>query len=186
MLRPSAPILTRDSVRQQGEIPGDSEAPSQFVSASRPSHRRTRGGDMNRRRLAIGSVVLLVAGCVATGGTPSPGAATKEPPAAAPTPTTPLGSDVAGIVPWSSEAPAPPATPPATPTPVTQTCRVDQLAAGGAAPGALLGGFLIWNTSGSPCRLEGRPSVAIVDATGRSLTVTEGATPSPPGQPIVL
>lgn len=145
---------------------------------------------MNRRRLAIGSVVLLVAGCVATGGTPGTGPATKEPPAAAPTPTTPLGSDVAGIVPWSSEAPAPPATPPATPTPVTQTCRVDQLAAGdagwGGATGSLLGGFLIWNTSGSPCRLEGLPSVAIVDATGRSLKVTEGATPSPPGQPIVL
>ncbi len=146
---------------------------------------------MNPGRLAIGSVVLLVAGCVAAGGTPSTVPAMHEAtvsPTA--TPTIPAGSDVAGIVPWSSETPAPPAMPTVTPTPDAPTCQADQLVAGvagwGGATGSLLGGFLLWNTSDSACRLQGFPSVAIVDAAGRSVDVTDVVAPSPISQPIVL
>lgn len=144
------------------------------------------------RGLAIGSVVLLVAGCMATGGTPTAGSATKEPPASpSPTLTTPPSQVVAAIVPWSSATPAPPPTmEPATPAPDAPTCRADQLAADdagwGGATGSLLGGFLVWNTSGSPCRLEGVPSIAILDATGRALKVTVGTAPGAPAQPILL
>jgi hypothetical protein len=45
---------------------------------------------------------------------------------------------------------------------------------------------LIWNTSSEPCRLEGRPTVGIVDAAGRSLDVTAVPAPSPSARPIVL
>lgn len=146
---------------------------------------------MDRRRLVIGSAVLLVAGCVATVSTPSTGPATNEPPASpSPMSTTPVASDVARIVPWSSETPVPPATATATPVPGAAACRADQLAAGsagwGGATGSLLGRFLVWNASDSPCRLKGLASVAIVDAAGRSLNVIESTAAGPPAQPIVL
>jgi hypothetical protein len=146
---------------------------------------------MNDRRLAIGSVALLLAGCVATGGAPGTGLATKaSPPSPTPAATISQATDPAGIVPWSSETPAPPATPTVTPTLDAAVCRTDQLAAGnagwGGATGSLLGGFLVWNVGASPCRLPGLPSVAIVDATGRALSVTAATAASPRGQPIVL
>ena len=143
---------------------------------------------MDLRRLAIGPVVFLVAGCLATGGTQS------GPPAttgllASPT-RTPSSQSGAAIVPWSAATPAPPPTPTASPTPDAPTCRADQLAAGdagwGGATGSLLGGFLVWNTSASPCQLLGFPSVAIVDGGGRSLKVARVTIPNPPAKPIVL
>src|SRR5450759_4514947 len=99
---------------------------------------------MDRRRLAIGPVVFLVAGCLATGGTQGSSPATTGL-LASPTPT-PSSQGVAAIVPWSSATPAPPPTPTAPPTPNAPTCRADQLDAGdagwGGATGSLLGGFL--------------------------------------------
>ena len=146
---------------------------------------------MNLRRLAIGSVLLLVAGCVATAGTPGTGPATTASPASqTSTPATPPASDLAAIVPWSSETPAPPAAPMTTPTPEAAACGADQLVAGnagwGGATGSIAGGFLVWNIGPAACRLQGVSSVAIVDATGHALKVTETIAPSPPVQPIVL
>lgn len=141
---------------------------------------------MNRWRLAIGSVAILVASCTATASVPATRPATA-PTSPSPEPQT---SEAAAIVPWSSETPAPVAPP--TPTPVLDApaCRADQLDAGDAgwagATGSLLGGFLIWNTSSEPCRLEGRPSVGIVDAAGRPLDVTAVPAPSPSARPILL
>lgn len=143
---------------------------------------------MDRQRLAIGPVVFLVAGCLATGGTKGGSPATTGL-LASPTPT-PSSQGVAMIVPWSSATPAPPPTPTAPPTPDAPTCRADQLAAGdagwGGATGSLLGGFLVWNTSASPCRLLGSPSVVIVDGAGRSLKVADVTVPNPSAKPIVL
>ena len=143
---------------------------------------------MDRQRLAIGPVVFLVAGCLATGGTKGGSPATTGL-LASPTPT-PSSQGVAAIVPWSSATPAPPPTPTAPPTPDAPTCRADQLAAGdagwGGATGSLLGGFLVWNTSASPCRLLGSPSVVIVDGAGRSLKVADVTVPNPSAKPIVL
>jgi hypothetical protein len=142
---------------------------------------------MDRRRLAIGPVVFLVAGCLGTGGTQGSSPATTG---LLSSPTlTPSSQGVAAIVPWSSATPAPPATPTVPPTPDAPTCRADQLAgdAGwGGATGSLLGGSLVWNTSASPCRLVGLPSVVIVDGAGRSLKVTDVTVPNPPAKPIVL
>jgi len=143
---------------------------------------------MDRRRLAIGPVAFLVAGCLAMGGTQgSPPATTGL--LATPTPT-PSSQGVAAIVPGSCAAPAPPPTPAAPATPDAPACRADQLAAGhagwGGATGSLLGGFLVRNTSASSCRLLGLPSVVIVDGAGRPLKVAAVTVPNPEAKPIVL
>ncbi|HZC33477.1 MAG TPA: DUF4232 domain-containing protein [Candidatus Bathyarchaeia archaeon] len=140
---------------------------------------------MNHRLPTIGSVVLLVAGCVASG-VPS----VHQAPSAIPTAASPSVSDVAGIIPWSSELPAPPLTPSATPIPDAASCKADQLGAGnagwGGATGSLFGGFLVWNTGEAPCVVEGDPTIAIVDAPGRSLKIDHATAPSPAAQRVVL
>jgi hypothetical protein len=145
---------------------------------------------MDIRRFAIGSVVLLLVGCIGTGGATGAGSTplASSPPTL--TPVTPQASEAAGIVPWSSAIPASPTTHSPTPAPSGAACRADQLAAGnagwGGATGSLLGGFLVWNTSVTPCDIEGSPSVAIVDGAGHALKIVESTMPSPPSQPIVL
>jgi hypothetical protein len=142
---------------------------------------------MDKRWLGIGPVVLLVTGCVAGRVAPVTNGPTALPMSAAMTPSSSPG---VGIVPWSSETPAPPLLPIATPIPEAAACRLDQLAAGnagwGGATGSLLGGFLVWNPGGLPCLLQGVPVVAIIDAAGRPLKVSAAAAPSPPAQEIVL
>lgn len=143
---------------------------------------------MDRRRLAIGPVVLLAAGCLASGGTGG-GSPTTTGLLPSPTPI-PSSQGVGAIVPWSSATPAPPSTPSAPVTLDAPACRADQLAGGdagwGGATGSLLGRFLIWNTSASPCRVVGSPSVVIVDGAGRSLKATDVTAPTPSARPIVL
>jgi hypothetical protein len=143
---------------------------------------------MNHRMPTIGSLVLLlVAGCVA-GGAP----AVRQAPSMSeiPTAASPSVSDVAGIIPWSSGKPAPPSTPSATPIPDAPSCQADQLDAGnarwGGATGSLLGGFLVWNTGDAPCVVQGDPTIAIVDAAGRSLKIDHATVPSPAAQRVVL
>jgi hypothetical protein len=142
---------------------------------------------MNQRQLAIGPIVLLIAGCVAGGVAPATKGPTASPVSIA---ATPSGSSGVGIVPWSSETPAPPSLPTATPIPDAAACQADELAAGdggwGGATGSLLGGFLVWNPGGSPCLLQGVPVVAIVDAAGRPLKVSPATAEGPPAREIVL
>jgi hypothetical protein len=142
---------------------------------------------MNHRLPTIGSVVLLVAGCVASSGA-SVGQAPSS--SAIPTAASPSVSGVAGIIPWSSETPAPPSTLSATPIPDAPACQADQLGAGnagwGGATGSLLGGFLVWNTGDAPCVVQGNPTIAIVDAAGRSLKIDHATVPSPAAQRVVL
>ena len=86
------------------------------------------------------------------------------------------------------------ATPSATSTPqpslAPAACRADQLAASApflmGAAGSMAGGIRIWNTSDSPCTLEGRPSVAIHDAEGHDLAVPNRPAPEQSPQPFVL
>jgi hypothetical protein len=80
---------------------------------------------------------------------------------------------------------------PAPPPPTDAApCRVDQVTAGVAgwqgATGSMLGGFLIWNTSSEPCRLAGRPAIAIIDHAGHRLEVINVPYPDPSVWPILL
>ena len=142
---------------------------------------------MNHRLPIIGSVVLLVAGCVAGGGPSVRQAASMSD---IPTAASPSVSYVAGIIPWSSELPAPPSMPFATSIPDAPACQADQLGAGnagwGGATGSLLGGFLIWNTGDAPCVVQGDPTIAIVDAAGRSLKIDHAIVPIPAAQRVIL
>jgi hypothetical protein len=140
-----------------------------------------------RLRLAW-AILIVIAGCTpgVSEASSNPGTDTSSV-AASPTKST---GPTADIVPWSSETPQPFITPaPAAPSDAA-ACAVDQVSAGVAgwqgATGSMLGGFLIWNTSGEPCRLTGRPSIAIRDATGHRLAVTNIPAPEPPLRPIVL
>lgn len=130
--------------------------------------------------------MLLVVGCTSSGTVPTVG------PSALPTssPDAIQSSDVAAVVPWSSATPAPFLTPAPTSVPDAPACRVDQLAAGnaywGGAGGSLAGGFVIWDTSSRPCRIEGRPAIEIVDAAGHRLDLATVPVASPAAEPIVL
>ncbi|HYU50260.1 MAG TPA: DUF4232 domain-containing protein [Candidatus Limnocylindria bacterium] len=139
---------------------------------------------MRRWQFAIGSVAFAMAGCVSSAGS---SAAKQAAPAPSLSPTLPAA---AAIVPWSSQTPAPLATPSPTTVVDAPVCQATQLDAGDGgwegATGSLLGGFLIRNTSHEPCRLEGRPAIKIVDAEGRSLDVRTVPAPSPSPRPIVL
>jgi Protein of unknown function (DUF4232) len=146
---------------------------------------------MKHWRIALGWSVVLIAGCVAPAQAPTTGPAGAKPSGSpSPTLTTAPSEAVAAMVPWSSATPpAPPATPPATLAPDAPICRANELAGGagwGGATGSLLGGLLVWNASASPCRLDGVPSIAILDATGRALKVKEATAPGSPAGPIVL
>jgi hypothetical protein len=142
---------------------------------------------VNGRWVAVASVAVLVAGCMAAANVPPTSSAIVGG-SSSPDELQPSQADA--IIPWSSETPAPFPTPMPTPVLDAPTCRVGQLVGGDAgwegATGSLLGGFLIWNTSGEPCRLEGGPSVKIVDAAGRPIDVTAVADSSPSARPIVL
>lgn len=143
---------------------------------------------MRNWQFAIGSVAILITGCVSSAGPPAAKlAATAR--TLSPTPS-PQESSATAIVPWSSETPAPLATPSPTPVVIAQACLATQLDAGDAgwegATGSLAGGFLVRNMSNERCRLEGRPAIRIVDAAGRPLDVTVVAAPSPSPRPIVL
>jgi len=138
-------------------------------------------------RLRLGwAILIVIVGCT-SGSKLTPSNAESSPVAASPAQSADAS---AGIVPWSSETPRPFVTPAPTQLPDAAPCRVDQVSAGVAgwqgATGSMLGGFLIWNTSGEPCRLTGRPSIAIRDATGHRLAVTNVPSPEPPVLPIVL
>jgi hypothetical protein len=95
-----------------------------------------------------------------------------------------------GAIPWSSESPAPPSAPTATPILDAPVCQAEHLAAGdagwGGATGSLLGGFLVWNTGESPCVVQGDPTIAIVDVAGHSLKINHATVPSPAAQRVVL
>lgn len=142
---------------------------------------------MPRLRLAW-AILIVIGGCSSSvsqaSSKPGPGTASAV---AAPTQNTAPSAD---IVPWSSETPQPFITPAPTEPPDAAACRVDQVSAGVAgwqgATGSMAGGFLIWNTSQEPCRLAGRPSIAIRDASGQELAVTNVPAPEPPVLPIVL
>jgi len=138
------------------------------------------------RLCLLSAALLLVAGC-AGGASPSPFDQATSSASASPTPGEPAFTE---IVAWSSATPLPYMTPTATLPPEASACRADQVSAGHAgwqgATGSMLGGFLIWNTSAEPCRLTGRPSVAILDRAGHRLNVIDVPISSPAVQPIVL
>lgn len=140
---------------------------------------------MTRLRL-MSAALLLVAGCSA-GASPSASNQATWPAFASPMPSAPASP---AIVAWSSATPLPYITPAPTLPPEASPCQADQVSAGLAgwqgATGSMLGGFLIWNTSAEPCRLAGRPSVAIFDQAGHRLKVTDVPFPSTAVEPIVL
>lgn len=138
---------------------------------------------MDRWRVAIASVVLMVSGCSAA----ATGPATPSP-RTAPSPTPPAPED-AGVIAWSSQTPVPSAAAP-TPTasPAAPPCASDQLRAGDAhgmgATGSILIGFPIRNTAATPCRLDRVEGVVIVDGDGRPLDVVP--IPAPGRAAVVL
>lgn len=139
---------------------------------------------MDRWQVAIGAAVLVAAGCSATAPIAATSPAPSRPPTVRPTAST-------AVIPWSSATPAPSPTPAATAAvPSAPACRTDQLAVDdvgwGGAGGSLHGGFLAWNTSDVACRLDQRPTVAVLDGTGHALDVRELPTPDATGHPFVL
>ena len=140
---------------------------------------------MARARVAW-SVLLIVAGCTSGAG-PTATTIVRSLPSAS---SSPSATPSSTVIPWSPETPDPFVTPAPAKLPDAAPCRVDQVSAGLAgwqgATGSMVGGFLLWNTSRQPCRLAGRPSVAILDAAGHRLSVTDLPAPSPTAQPLVL
>ena len=131
------------------------------------------------------SVLIVVAGCTSGAG---PTTSIASPPSLASSASSETPSAI--VIAWSSETPSPFVTPPPIELPDAPACRVDQVSAGLAgwqgATGSMLGGLELWNTSGEPCRLAGQPSVAILDAAGHRLDVTDAPGTNQTARPLVL
>ncbi len=81
-----------------------------------------------------------------------------------------------------SPAPSAASSPTSSPAASAPACTAPQLAIGDVAwqgaTGSMMGGFVVWNTSDTPCMLVGTPRVDVLDASGRDLHVANHPMPS--------
>jgi hypothetical protein len=146
--------------------------------------------------LYTATVIAVVVGAVFVGlvigqlaAKPTVGPSASIPPGETPQASLPLG-----VIPWIDATPAPSPTQEPTPDPMSlPECTADELAlaAGGwgGATGSLAGGAVVINVSPNPCRVGGKPALALFakkgDAIARSVAAESGmgadAVVLPPG-----
>jgi Protein of unknown function (DUF4232) len=137
------------------------------VSSSAPDHRRKRrqlpGCDRAVGVFAIGSMLLMYAGCNATQ------SSQQRTPDTAPSATT-LPTAAVALSPKVTEAV------PARTAVAAAHCEMAALDLNGrwqGATGALSGALIVTNTGSAICALQGRPQVRVVDASQHLLPVPE-------------
>ncbi len=130
-----------------------------------------------RQRQAAGVVLLGLAlvGAVVVARASSP---TPSGPLAPPPPTTQAPATPGGVVPWSSAPLRPPApVRPAAVPPATPACTADRLHATAGwegAGGALAGWVRVTSRAGARCRVDGYPTIQLLDQQGRALPTRTG------------